>query len=435
MSQQQQQQQQHCQAAINKRGGGRPPCRRQQSCWILTLIAWIVLDAVLIEYYLVLPISTSSSTSSSAGINAGDYNTSKEQQKRQLSLSKPGASASMKRPPLDSILDKNGRVIGDPGFLLDVAVIGFGKCGTSTVMDWIGMHPDVRAFPKEVWNLMDNQLPTFITRLYNELEPGPYLHGYKAPQDITQDHILNLYRKYWPNAKLILGIRHPVLWFQSFYNFRIQTVPSEKIDSFPAPEEFIGTPLCDPNKVKGSRRTCTSKGDFAFELMRLGKQNYNKLDHSSPTPLELEIVNKYLPTRHMDPAAVPYMENPVFLFDTNQLSDDEANSLQFRRDMTNFLGLQTVLGPIPHNKPGAQLEHHDADQRNKRKMDICDNQHQYLREHLMELARHTSRWIRESGFLDVPTVFVSQRERFEEQLRVDWMRDPCEAKKSTTTTA
>lgn len=114
-------------------------------------------------------------------------------------------SAAFERPPLDSILDENGKVVGDPGFLLDVAVIGFGKCGTSAVMDWIGKHPKVRVFPKEVWNLMDNQLPEFIRRLYTELEPGPYLHGYKAPQDITQDRILDLYRKYWPDAKLIIG--------------------------------------------------------------------------------------------------------------------------------------------------------------------------------------------------------------------------------------
>ena len=110
------------------------------------------------------------------------------------------------RPPLDSILDdENDNIIGDPGFLLDVAVIGFGKCGTSTMMDWIGTHPHVRAFPQEVWDLTDHRVSNFIRRLYTELEPGPFLHGYKAPQDITQDRILDLYRKYWPRAKLIVG--------------------------------------------------------------------------------------------------------------------------------------------------------------------------------------------------------------------------------------
>jgi hypothetical protein len=37
-------------------------------------------------------------------------------------------------PPLDSIIDKNMNIIGDPQPLLDFAIIGFGKCGTSTLM-------------------------------------------------------------------------------------------------------------------------------------------------------------------------------------------------------------------------------------------------------------------------------------------------------------
>lgn len=35
-------------------------------------------------------------------------------------------------PPLESILDEEGNVIGSPQALLQFAVIGFGKCGTSS---------------------------------------------------------------------------------------------------------------------------------------------------------------------------------------------------------------------------------------------------------------------------------------------------------------
>ena len=128
-----------------------------------------------------------------------------ERQNQQQTTAVLPATTTKRRPPLDAILDDQDNIIGDPGFLLDVAVIGFGKCGTSTMMDWIGTHPQVRVFPQEVWDLTDDKVPQFIRRLYQELEPGPYLHGYKAPQDITQDRILDLYRKYWPHAKLIVG--------------------------------------------------------------------------------------------------------------------------------------------------------------------------------------------------------------------------------------
>jgi hypothetical protein len=37
-------------------------------------------------------------------------------------------------PPLESIIDKDMNIIGDPQPFLDFAIIGFGKCGTSTLM-------------------------------------------------------------------------------------------------------------------------------------------------------------------------------------------------------------------------------------------------------------------------------------------------------------
>lgn len=199
------------------------------------------------------------------------------------------------------------------------------------------------------------------------------------------------------------------------------------LETFPKPEKFIGTPLCSRN-VKGSRRTCTSKGDFAYELFRLGKQNYPQPRVAST--LEESIVKKYEPQRKMNITAIPYMSNPVFLFDTEQLGDTNLDrNLQFRKDVTGFLGLEQVLGEIPHTTPGSQVEYSKAEQktRDKRKIDICDDKHVELRGVLLKLARETSQWIRLSGFLDVPTVFVSQRERFEDSLR-SWMDDPCLAK-------
>jgi hypothetical protein len=29
---------------------------------------------------------------------------------------------------------------------------------------------------------------------------------------------MNAIAQYWPNTGLIVGVRHPVLWFESFYN-------------------------------------------------------------------------------------------------------------------------------------------------------------------------------------------------------------------------
>ena len=225
-----------------------------------------------------------------------------------------------------------------------------------------------------------------------------------------------------------MAVRHPVKWFESFYNFRIQTVLLKSLDTFPPPEQFIGTPLCS-SAVRGSRRTCTSKGDFAYELMRLGKQNY---PHPRlPSQLEQSIVQRYDNHRSMNFTAIAYMENPVFLFETEQLGDDERSE-QFRTDMSHFLGLPApLLGAIPHTQPGSAKQYSPEEEarRNQRKIDICQAPHAELREALMRLSRDTSQWIRESGFLDVPTVVVSQREHFEERLLL-WMEDPCSVTKA-----
>ena len=180
------------------------------------LLAWIVLNFALVEWVLSPEGRREQEEEKDSvdqhiggGIPAASSSSAalvKQRNARKTSSFVQKQSKPKNRPPLDAILSKDdGKVIGDPGFLLDVAVIGFGKCGTSTIMDWMGQHREVRAFPKEVWNLMDRQLPTFIQRLYTELEAGPFLYGYKAPQDITQDYILDYYRKYWPHAKLIIG--------------------------------------------------------------------------------------------------------------------------------------------------------------------------------------------------------------------------------------
>jgi hypothetical protein len=49
-------------------------------------------------------------------------------------LDERGGRAKHSLPPLDSVIDENMTIIGDPQPFLDFAIIGFGKCGTSTLM-------------------------------------------------------------------------------------------------------------------------------------------------------------------------------------------------------------------------------------------------------------------------------------------------------------
>jgi hypothetical protein len=137
------------------------------------------------------------------------------------------------RPPLDSIV-QGWNVTGDASWLLHFAVVGFAKCGTSTLMLHIQDHPEVQIFSKERCDLGGNQQVTLIRDLYNKFPSGYYVRGIKCPQDL-ESLALPAYQRFFPKTNFIVGIRHPILWFESFYNFRIHN----RIRMPPA-EELIG---------------------------------------------------------------------------------------------------------------------------------------------------------------------------------------------------
>lgn len=122
------------------------------------------------------------------------------------------------RPKLDEIV-QGWNITGDPSWLLNVAVIGFPKCGTSSLMHHLDSHKEVKIFTDERCDLGGYQEVTLIRDLYNKFEPGDFVRGYKCPGDIDSSGIaLPAIKKHFPKAHLIVGIRHPVLWYESFYN-------------------------------------------------------------------------------------------------------------------------------------------------------------------------------------------------------------------------
>jgi hypothetical protein len=344
-------------------------------------------------------------------------------------------SSSSVRQPLDLLLRKsssnNKNLIyhGNVSLLLDFGILGFGKCGTSTMLHWLAEHPEIRAFRHEKFELVHKKWRLFVRQLYEELPPVEdgnhhhYKRGYKSPRDIRYNHVLDYYRMHFVRAKIILGIRHPVTWFQSLYNYRVQNIRHDR--RMPEPNHLIGH--CAPRMV----HTCTNNGDFAFDLFRLGKTNFPH--PREPNPLEVTILSRHhhhQSQRWINWTEIPYVPNPVFLFELDQLGDtNTTRSLQFRRDVTEFLELQRqILPEIPHVLPGKQNHHHHHDKEEQRRRDamkinICDPKHRAVRDELMIVAQQSSLWIRKV-FLKSPTVFVSSREHFEEILQ-GWMKDPC----------
>jgi len=323
------------------------------------------------------------------------------------------------RPPFESLFDEEGELIPEQtDKVLDFAVIGFGKCGTTTMIGWLDKHPQLQTFSREIYDMALGRMPKFLQKMYSITPRVGTLKGYKSPNDLHHLPAVNNLATNFPTTKLLVGIRHPVHWFESLYNFRIQNVQPHLLDEFPHPEELVGR--C----TRKRKNTCTHKGEFALSLRNLGKtlhrNEYNLEDGTYDlTPFEERM---YEPSYHDKelPEIVKAVPNPVFLFEISQMKETPE---QLTRDIQEYLNLtQPFPSDLPHYTPGrVWATQAIQDAKDARKIDIC--KHPTVRKELMRMARVSSYWIR-NYFVTSPGVFVSNRSHFNGMME-RWMMDPC----------
>ena len=334
------------------------------------------------------------------------------------------ANGNAQWPAFDHYVDSYGNITGDVQFLLDFAIIGFGKCGTTAMLDWLKGHPQTQCIESEVWDMVLGHPEAVVSKLYN-LPPGrQYKRGYKSPREIVDSRVLRYHRTYFPATKLFVGIRSPIPWFESLYNFRVQNLSVKKTDSMPHPNALMG--VC----TRGMKNTCTEKGNFGLHLLRLGKQNVGGL---RPSTERAERILGLYKRKWFNATEVPPMENSVFLFDVAQLGDtNETRSQLFRRDVQEYLGLDGELPPLAQNKPGKVWGPVVQAKKDKVRIRICDDEYAPLRQNLLTIARLNADYIRRE-FLDYPGVHYSSREYLDELLE-GWMHDPCQGTPNATAT-
>jgi hypothetical protein len=127
----------------------------------------------------------------------------------------PNSKASLDahgRPPINSII-QGWNVIGDTSWMLDFAVVGFPKCGTTTLMHHLQSHPEVRMFDYERCELGTGQHVPLLCDLHNISQANSKV-GLKCAKDLDLSAKVSLdrYKSLFPKTRLIVGIRHPVLW-------------------------------------------------------------------------------------------------------------------------------------------------------------------------------------------------------------------------------
>lgn len=122
---------------------------------------------------------------------------------------------------------------------LSFAVAGFPKTGTTFLLKMLGQHPEI-VMPEQEFcavhhvvhgvnrtQLLLKEMMTMqqqpSSSSSKEEEPHHYniKYGIKCPTMVRNPSAIDNLAKMSDTTRLIIGLRHQVLFFQSFYNFRV----------------------------------------------------------------------------------------------------------------------------------------------------------------------------------------------------------------------
>ena len=223
--------------------------------------------------------------------------------------------------------------------------------------------------------------------------------GIKCPSGIKNSRSLERMHNHSPRARLIVGIRHPVLFFQSYYNYRVTEIYDRNLtEKIPPAEGLIGKTTW--------KDVCTDTARFDLFLKQLGKTNM--------TTTELE---EFVGRPHM---AVRPNSLKVFLYSLDQIDDtDENRSSIFRSDLQGYLELRSPIPSFSHEN----LNNFVGDRGHPETMDICQSRYDAIRKVLVGHGTVMETWIRKE-FIKSPDVFVANKKHFLESIR-SFRTDPC----------
>jgi hypothetical protein len=272
---------------------------------------------------------------------------------------------------------------------LDFFVAGFPKCGTTTLLKTFEAHNETVVPPKEECSLnlvdQDDVAYAHIKNALHTTNPN-VKRGIKCPFGLTTTSAIERLEDWFPSTKLIYGLRHPVYFFQSFYNFRVNMVHKGKMEGpIPPAESLIGS-------VEWAK-VSTDTARFEEVLEKLGK---TEISDSKLTPFK------------------------VFLYTLEQMEDENEDRREtFREMLGSFLELKHQLPPLK----AANKNHHVGKKAFDETIDICDSKYDQLRSVLVKNGKETQRWIRQE-LLQSPDVTVANGGHFHEILE-QWGLDPC----------
>jgi len=342
--------------------------------------------------------------------------------------------------------------------IVDFAVAGFQKCGTTYLQNKI-LYPSKRVFipHHETHYLQNDKYKEFVAEFENATkstddDEKAVLSGYKSPFELGHQKSLRNLETLFPDIRMIITLRHPILAFESLYNYKLRASP----EPLPPVGNYVGIcgELCSKGKEEESETmTATKEGQSCVNEeihWCTGEMNYHKyLSRLGLTPMNTPEEMDLLCHHHMsihdfsgsrkqtrsvrgesagkhqrDGAKIFLIEIGQFDSRVNRSMADKVNS-----DLEKFLGLDFGDLPRAPARPGKErpkIEYGYPPGYEEYVLDICLDRHKLLREVLLESSQKASEWI--TKYLLHPSnrerVSVSNIDAFEEMME-DWKVDPC----------
>lgn len=265
---------------------------------------------------------------------------------------------------------------------LDIFVIGFPKCGTGTLRTLFAKSNEIAMLGHENKDLFTSKSSekafSMLESDFEDLFKTEKINNsttlkrtVKNPQGVQDIMAIKRLVKYTDtDTKLVLGIRHPLSFYQSYCNYRIRNKDKEKRSHYSFDHcyhSFFNETRYDLFMKQLSKVEVTKEEKIEME-MYVKDGLISHFDHG------LEIVpNSY----------------KVLLYHVDQFKDDAENrtrSEKFRRDFQEYLELQNPIDKWPKNK----VSHESLPE----EMNICDEQFDDLREEILVNAQTASAWIK-----------------------------------------
>jgi len=389
--------------------------------------------------------AVSSRDSSISEVSANQQQRLELQPGRVLDIEQSHNSTAIQLPPLSSLLNpSHTRVIGDISFLLDFAIIGFPKSGTTFLKDYINQTSQTYVYERELCIKKYSDLIYFVELYYDlheqynsnqqqqqeqggypsmkDTSPSRIMFGLKCPGVLYRND-LSIYKRYFPTTKLIIGLRSPSSWFESFYNYQM-TKSNPSIQKDTNTTNLIG--MCGKHQ-----KVCTHRARFHSALGRLGKTSLSSVDElnllfgrqqSSVVEEEDGDMNTAISNENVGSSSSRRRKlqeekengipNQILLYELNQIHNPNT-SQKFTQAIQDYLDISEESLPVIST-------YH---QYKPRTIDICNEEHDQVRKVLLDIGIESSTWIQEY-FMKSHTVNIVDSDSFSELLD-DWKIDSC----------